>query len=332
MTSGSPAHPLDGVVTETPASGPILQMHTGLFELGRKRAHSSGTPKPVPDDVRALEDHARAMARETYRDRFDPDKHAHDRIRQNDFESDVAERNEAQQGESHARANLREAESRLARAPKAGEKPTANHWLVAAFIIAITITVAPTFHDFVFHTLADDLLAWFGSLVSAGFVAAMLTLAILSGRRTAWTWVGVVAGVILGLGLGAVRLSSAESPADELFAIGLTIVEIAAVLLLEWLASGLRNSENLWIPLHASESEALATRDAAAADLARWKTLLQEINQRVGRHIAYVEDRFNRNSQLPQLEADAITAVLDGYNAGVTENIGRLRGAIGSTQ
>ena len=91
----------------------------------------------------------------------------------------------------------------------------------------------------------------------------------------------MVAGVILGLGLGAVRLSSAESPADELFAIGLTIVEIAAVLLLEWLASGLRNSENLWIPLHASESEALATRDAAAADLARWKTLLQEINQRV---------------------------------------------------
>src|SRR5207244_3587503 len=117
--------------------------------------------------------------------------HAHDRIRQNDFESDVNQRNEAQQGESHARANLREAEIKLARTPKAGEQPSANPWLVAAFITAITITVAPTFHDFVFHTLADDLLAWFASLASAGFVATMLTLTILSGRRTAWTWVGM---------------------------------------------------------------------------------------------------------------------------------------------
>src|ERR1700720_1309904 len=148
-TSESLAHPLDGVVVETPASGPILQMHTGLFEMGRKRARLSGTTNPVPNDVRALEDHARAMARETYRDRFDPAKHAHDRIRQKDFESDANQRNEAQQGESHARANLREAEARLARTPKAGAKPAANRVLVAAFITAITITVAPTFHDFV---------------------------------------------------------------------------------------------------------------------------------------------------------------------------------------
>jgi hypothetical protein len=332
MSDHNPAHPLDGVVAETPANGPILQMHTGLFELGRKRARLSGTTKPVLEDVRSLEDHARAMARETYRDCFDPAKHTHDRIRRDDFESDLNQRNEAQQGESHARANLREAEGKLARTRKAGERPAANRWLVAAFIVAITMTVAPTFHDFVFHTLADDLLAWFGSLASAGFVAAMLTLTILSGRRTAWTWVGVAAGVILGLGLGAIRLSSADGPAESIFAIGFTIVEIAAVLLLESLASGLRNSEDHWIPLHAAESEAIATRDVAVTDLSRWKTLLEEFNARIERHIAYVEDRFNRNSQLPQLEADAIKAVLDGYNAGITENIGRLRGAIGGMQ
>src|SRR5438132_11933735 len=98
-------------------------MHTGVFQLGRKRASLSGTTKPVSDDVRALEDHARAMARETYRDRFDPDKHAHDRIRQNDFESDVSQRNEAQQSESHARANLREAEAMGARTRKATDRP-----------------------------------------------------------------------------------------------------------------------------------------------------------------------------------------------------------------
>jgi hypothetical protein len=30
---------------------------------------------------------------------------------------------------------------------------------------------------------------------------------------------------------------------------------------------------------------------------------------------------------LPELEAVAVKAVLDGYNSGIAENVGRLRGA-----
>src|SRR6266849_7319655 len=41
------AHPLNGVVADYPANGAILQLQTGLFELGRNRARLGGATKPV---------------------------------------------------------------------------------------------------------------------------------------------------------------------------------------------------------------------------------------------------------------------------------------------
>jgi hypothetical protein len=322
-----PSHPLDDVLAPAPDGDAILQLRTGLFELGRNRARLSGATEPVPEDLRTLEDHARAMARDTYRDLFDPGQNLHDRMHQAEYERLLKQREETEKGVAYATANLRDAELRLAKTAKAGAKPLANDWLVAAFIVAITITVAPTLHDFLFFSISDDLLSWFGASISAAFIASMLTLAILSGRRTTWTWIGVVAGIMLGLGLGALRLSSAEGWAEVMFAVGLTIVEVSAVLLLEWLASGLRNSEDQWNVVRAAEDEAIGSREAAQADLLRWQARLRELNEEIRNKIAYVEDRFNRNLHLPELEAVAIKAVSDGYNAGITENLGHLRGA-----
>ena len=138
--------------------------------------------------------------------------------------------------------------------------------------------------------------------------------------------VGVAAGVILGVGLCAVRLSAANGAAERMFAVGLTIVEIAAVLLLEWLASGLRAREGEWLVRHDAEAVAVAERDAAQADLTRWQDRVKHLNESIAAKIALVEIRHNSNIQLPELEAVAIKAVKDGYNAGIAENIGRIRG------
>src|ERR1035437_6768359 len=70
-TSKGAGHPLSKVIGENSPSGAILQMQTGLFELARTRARLGGATKPVLEDQKALEEHARAMARETYRERFD---------------------------------------------------------------------------------------------------------------------------------------------------------------------------------------------------------------------------------------------------------------------
>ena len=327
--NGHALQPLDNVFTPAPETGALLEMQTGLFELGRNRAALSGAVTADPETVRSLEEHARSIARDTHREDFDPRKNAHDRMHQAEYERLLAEREEIGKGVAHATANLRESEMALASTAKAGPKPQANVWLAGAFIVASAVTIAPTLHDFVFFGVPDDVLAWFGSALCAAFVAAMLTVAILSGQRTRWEWFGVVAGVGVGLGLMALRLSSAHGVSQGLFAVGLTAVEVSAVMLLEWLARGLRAREDEWRALRPLEEKAIALRDSALADLERRKAHAQEVGGAIGNKIAYVEDRSHRCVHLPELEAVAIKAVLDGYNAGIAENLGRLRGARG---
>jgi hypothetical protein len=302
----------------------VLEMHTGLFTHGYNRARQSGTVEQRPEDVAALTEHARAIARRTHSDKFDPSQNAHDAMHQAEYERLFSQRVEAETTEQHAAANLRDAEIALAGTPKAGPKPQVHPWLIAAFTIVITVTVAPTLHD-LFAT-GDDLLAWFFATLSSVLLGFMLTWAILSGRRSPLEWIGVASGVILGVGLGAIRLSATGDAGEKGIAIGLTIVEIATVLLLEWLASGLRRRDNEWLPLHTAETQATAARDAAQTDLLRWKAKLKELNAGIASKIALVEKRHNRNINLPELEAVAIKAVVDGYNAGIAENIGIIRG------
>jgi hypothetical protein len=318
-----PLDPLSDVVSPV-QGGSVLEMQTGLFSLGRNRALESGTAESQPEDLVALTDHARAMAKETYRDKFDPAQNAHDAMHRAEYERLFAQRAEAERTEQHAAANLREAELKLAVGPKAGLKPQIHPLLVAAFTVAITVTVAPTLHDLL--VTSDDLLAWFLATLGSALVGFMVTWAILSGRRSRWEWIGVIAGVTLGVGLCAVRLSATGDAGDKGIAVGLTIVEIATVLLIEWQASGLRTRDAEWLPKHAAEIQDVAARDAALADHSRWKNKVKELDEAIAAKIAFVENRHNRNMHLPELEAVAIKAVMDGYNAGIAENIGRLRG------
>jgi hypothetical protein len=318
-----PPEPLNDVVSSV-QGGSVLEMHTGLYSHGRNRALHSGVVEPQPGDVAALTDHARAMARQTYRDKYDPSQNVHDAMHDAEYRRLFGQRTEAEMGEQHGAANLRDAEDKLAYTPEAGPKPHAHPLLIAAFTVGITLTVAPTLHDLL--TITDDMLAWFAAILSSAFVGFMLTFAILSGRRSTWTWIGVTAGVILGLGLGAVRLSATSDATGMGIGVGLTIMEIAMVLLLEWCASGLRRKDEEWLPKHGAEMQAVAARDAAQANLSRCKETVKELDEAIAAKIALVENRHNRNIHLPELEAVAIKAVMDGYNAGIAENKGRLRG------
>ncbi len=163
-------------------------------------------------------------------------------------------------------------------------------------------------------------------LQPAGFVAALLTLAILAGRHGLMRRVGLFAGIGIGIALAAIRLSTAENLSEALFAAGLTVFEIAAVLLLEWVARSLSETENKWDETKKIEDQAVQLHEAARADLGRWTSRLEEINKAVRDHLAYVEDRSTRNLQVSELESVAVKAALDGYNAGIAENVGRILG------
>lgn len=317
-------HPLDDVLAPS-MGGSILTINTGLFNLGRNRALRSGTTEPLQEDIAALENHARAIAQETYRNEYDPTKFAHDRMTEAEYEKLIADRKAAESGEGEAAANARDAQERLAQTPKAGDKPVMRVSLVVLAALTITLTVAPTLHDFIFRTVEDDLLAQFFSFLSAACVGALVSWAILTGLRTLWRLMGLIAGIVLGLGLGMVRVSAAEGVVEVLFAMGLTVVEISVVLLLEWYALGLRASEDEWNTHRDIELVAIATMDAARSEHSRRVERLRKINDAIAGTISHVEDRHHRND-VDRLEASAVQAVVDGYNAGIAENRGHVIG------
>ncbi len=76
----------------------------------------------------------------------------------------------------------------------------------------------------------------------------------------------------------------------------------------------------------------MARRDARQQDLMRWQSRVKEKHQAVTDKIALVEDRFNRNIHIEELEQAAVKAVRDGYNRGIAENIGHVHGVGRRTQ
>jgi hypothetical protein len=326
-SAGREPQPLDNVVAPS-MGGSILTIYTGIFNLGRNRALQSGTTEPLPEDIAALENHARATARETFREKYDPNKFAHDRMAEVEYQKLIIDRKAAEFAEAEAAANARNTHDRLAHTPKAGDKPVMRMSLVIFAALVITLTVAPTLHDFIFRTVDDDLLAHFFSFLSAACVGALISWAILSGRRTTWRWAGLLAGIVMGVGLGIVRLSAAEGATEVLFGIGLIVVEVSVVLLLEWYALGLRASEDEWKARQDIELVAIATLDATRSEHSRRLERLQKINDAIAGKISQVEDRHHRND-VARLEASLIKAALDGYNAGIAENRGHVIGVTG---
>src|SRR6185503_1684474 len=80
------------VIGKKQGRGVILTMQKDLFDHGYQRAVTSGALEASGADERALEEHAKAMAREAYRDAFDPTKHAHDEMLNEEYRKNVNER------------------------------------------------------------------------------------------------------------------------------------------------------------------------------------------------------------------------------------------------
>ncbi|MBS1876648.1 MAG: hypothetical protein JSU00_25765 [Acidobacteria bacterium] len=165
-------------------AGPLRRLEISCFDHGFERAVRGGALEARPGDLEALEEFARARAQVEQRLAFDPANIAHDQLREGDYKVRQAELKEAKDAERHANAHLRQCEQHAAQArSRLTVRPQPSFFLLTAAVIVFAITVAPTLHDFVFHTLGDEFAAWFLSLVS-----------------------GVVSGVLLGWAvLGAVR-------------------------------------------------------------------------------------------------------------------------------
>ena len=324
-----------GLTTEEPRkeelsrSAPVLRMQIDLFDLGRKRAVEGRALEINDGGIASLEEHARAMARETYREAFDPSRFAHDRLREDEYKKFLRDRGDAETSAKFAAAAVREREEELAKFEPAPTHPESPRLLMCAVLVVIAITVAPTLHDFVFSTIEDDLMAWFLSLATGGFLGALISWGILgsisaTGRRTGANWAGLVAGLTITLGLGVFRFSGVQNVGEALLAVALTLVEAGVIVLAEWVASGLRELYREFVTRQTARDEAAARLDAARAEQKRRQDALDEINRRIAEHISYVEERELRHLSVKQLEEVAVKAVRDGYSAGIAENRSRI--------
>jgi hypothetical protein len=321
---------------KTPSKSDLSPAHTkreiDLFEHGRRRARECGAVEPQEHDIRALGNHAEAAARETYEERYDPNSNPHDAAREAEHVKVMKGRSKLEEALEFAVAVVREAENALSRKHAAGSQPTPHPALVAVAAVVIALTMAPTLADRFLSLLSDDILRVVGAGVLGLVLGGLLTGFILfghgtRGERPTVSYLACGAGLLLAAAFGGIRLAGATDFSEVLFAIFLTVMESAVVILLEVKASSLRQELKAWNERKEPEDLALRERDSAKQERDRIKSLVDDTNRKIEEHIRYVGSRKPRFATVEDAIAAAVKQVTDGYFSGIAENRGFLMGA-----
>lgn len=312
------------------SAGLISTLEEDIYEHSYQRAVTSGALAPHSGDEQALKEHARALAREAYRDAFDPTKHAHDGMLDGEYRKNLTDRADVEQALKFAEADVAQREEEVARALPGLEPPKPSIIFVSAAVVGTMITVSPTLHDTVF-VMDDDLISWALSLACGIFLGLFIALMILgdadsAGHRTVTNWMGLSAGIFVSLALGAIRIGAAKKVGDIVFAMGMTTLELGIVLAMEAVASRRRAAMAEWSARNSVSEKTKAALDAAWNKLERLKDRLKILNDDIHSHIDYVEERAVRNLHIDELEDIALKAAANGYLAGIADNRGRVLG------
>ena len=274
---------------------PIMAMKVSLFEHGQKRALDSGAIKPVPQDLEALEEHARAMAREVYREAYDPTLHAHDKFREQEHTERVEERTQLKHKHQLALVEQQKREDDYARHLGLGPKPRPSIFLMIAGVVVLALTILPTLHDYIF-VMDRDSYAWLASLAACLAIGTFIVWAIVgaieeTGERSALNIGGLIAAIVLSLGLAILRLMGSEDAGSYFMTFALTLIEIGTVCLIEWYARGVRRQVAQWTEDKRQHDKVLGLLDAIHQEVARLKAGLTELKSDIDAHGEHLEDR-----------------------------------------
>lgn len=329
--SGDAAPPLPSRMLQSsaPFEAVSLAHYHSWFTAGEQRALESGTLKALPKEEASLIEHARASAQDAKRELFDPAADLADRLRTDEFEKLLRDRDEEETTAKHTMNAFHAAEAEVAE-NKAGPPPDAPSKAVQIPAIAvIAISMAVTFHDQVMP-FEDEVLAWVCAsllgLLCGGFITKLILYSAGTENPTPFMrWFGLVAGVAIGLGLFALRVAQNHSTGSFIFAAGMTALEIGAVMGLDSIAHRFRDSLQAFRAQELALLKAEAARDVIQKKLTGCQQKLQQLETDIQAHIQYVNERRLRHQHVAELEALAIQGVRDGYAAGVAKNLGGCR-------
>ncbi|MBM4388717.1 MAG: hypothetical protein FJ088_13330 [Deltaproteobacteria bacterium] len=283
------------------------------------------------EHLKALEDHAEAMAREQAATIFDPVNSLHDQFRQEKYESSKSVIPLIEKGIALTEEDVRKRRDALAELGRQPQKPLIP-WLLFIFgAILIGVTVAPTLHDFFFSEIEDQRQAWFFSVLGGTFAGLVLSWSLLATFESTASqrvvhYLGLVGGVLFGFSLMLIRLIGADSKIALTLSIGLAILEISVVILMDWVGRGLRHQfadYDLRIKEYDRRFKELESAKEELHYRQEQKTIQQGI---INEHIRHVYDREARVKQIENLIRGSRQAIRDGYLQGLSENEGRIYG------
>jgi hypothetical protein len=311
---------------------PLMRFRSTLFAHGHARARQSGALEPRQDDLGALAEHAVAMARDAHRPAYAPNDNPNDHLHESRFQWNLERRRVLVEIEENAEKALRDAEAKRAAIPPSDAAgPALPTLMLGAAIFVLALTVTTTLRDFLFHEIENEEIAWGISLImSLGFGIFLSHSALgeqqADGEASTRGKAVIVGGVIIVLAMGLWRLSGATRREDYFTVLALTGLEIGVIVILDWTGRRHEAATRRWRARRDARSIAEAAVTAASCDLERHRTDLSEIDDALQAHVEYVEDRTLRNLAIEELVKASTTAVLDGYNSGIAENRGHVRG------
>lgn len=312
--------------------GVILTVQSGLFEDGRQFALASGTTAVRDQDLKVLREHGDAVANDAARPLFDPTQHAHDKVLDDEYQKLLRDRDEQELGlkRSHATLAQRNDEAARTRAKVPAAPNDSSPALKTAAIAALAATIAPAAHDFLW-TMNDEFISWSLSMLTGAVFGILITLLILadnhhSGRRSLTNWLGLIAGLGIGIALFLLRIKGAEGAEQVLFGLAMSVLEIAIVLFLEGLAMSHRATLRDRAPYESAANEAEALAEAQQGETDRRSNNVAELQAKIDAHGRYLEERHVRATYLNEIRETARKAVESGYAQGIAENRGIVSG------
>jgi hypothetical protein len=312
--------------------GVHLTVESDLFEYGKQFALASGVDREQDEDLRILRAHAEAVASDAARPAYDPNTLKQDEVIEELHQKDVTDLGEGELVLRRGQSTLAQRRDHAARSrAKVPALPREQSpFLVPAAVLSLLITIAPALHDYVW-VLDDDLLSWVLSIVTGAVMGVLIQSLIISdnnhtGRRSITNWVGLVAGIGIGIGLFLLRVHGAEGRDQLMFGVALSVLEIAIVVFLEGTAMSRRSALRHREPFEREASEAEGLVASQEVEVARHERYVTDLKAKIDGHSRYVEERYVRANYLSQIRETAIKAVESGYFRGIAETRGTIRG------
>lgn len=302
-----------------------------LYAEARDTARRSGRTAPDPSVLETVKTMADRAVAKIFGEGFDPFRNPGDKLDQTEYDEAIHDRSGFKQQVAYGRASLRDRSNEAAAFGFPPERPAKAWLLLILAILAVALTLAPTFHDLLFAAiLKNSSQALFSSVMAGAMLGGFLAWGVLGraehprGSSIIERVLGAAVGVSFGVGLYLMRLSVATTDAEKYLALGFAIVEASIVLLLELFAAGLGRKWRKYEELIPEISAAHERVRVAKEHLDAREGQLREAEEKIQRHIDHVHHRERDARVAKQMKEAARAIAIAGYHKGLEENRGHV--------